>query len=115
MTTAALATDNAAAQRGRYAVAAMFLVNGFLMGSWAPQIPFMLPRHQISEFVLGLLILLIGVGAMAAMSWTGWLINRFGSRKVSIVFAFVACASFACIVLAPTIPLAIPALLLFGG
>jgi hypothetical protein len=38
MTTAALAIGDASAQRGRYAVAAMFLVNGFLMGSWAPQI-----------------------------------------------------------------------------
>jgi MFS family permease len=115
MTTTALAARGASAQRGRYAVAAMFLVNGFLMGSWAPQIPFMLPRHQISEFVLGLLILLIGIGAITAMLWTGWLINHFGSRGVSIFFAFVACGAFAGTVLAPTIPLAVPALLLFGA
>ena len=25
--------------RGRWAVAAIFLVNGFVVGSWAPQIP----------------------------------------------------------------------------
>ena len=113
--TAAVLAENAAAARGRYAVAAMFLINGFLMGSWAPQIPFMLPRHQITEFALGLLILLIGAGAITAMAWTGWLINHYGSRKVVIGFALVACASFAAVVLAPTIPLAIPALVLMGA
>jgi fucose permease len=107
--------DIHSAVRGRWAVAAMFMVNGFLMGSWAPQIPFMLPRHNITEFTLGLLILLVGVGAVTAMSWTGWLINHYGSKKVVIVFSVIVCAAFALIVLAPTIPLTIPALILFGA
>jgi fucose permease len=114
MTTTALAS-NASAARGRFAVAGMFLVNGFLMGSWAPQIPLMLSRHGISAFELGLLILLIGAGAIASMSWTGWLINHFGSRRVVIGFAFVACAMLPLVVLAPTVPPAIPALALFGA
>ena len=46
-------------QRHRWAVAAMFLVNGFLTGSWAPQIPLVLTRLQITEFTLGLLILVL--------------------------------------------------------
>jgi fucose permease len=103
------------AVRGRWAVAAMFAVNGFLQGSWAPQIPFMLPRHHITEFMLGLLILLIGLGAVTAMSWTGWLINHYGSKKISTGFAFMACVSFALVVLAPSVPLAVPALVLFGA
>lgn len=57
--------------RGRWAVAAIFLANGFLTGSWAPQIPVFLTRLDISKFTLGLLILLFGVGAVAAMSWCG--------------------------------------------
>ena len=103
------------ALRGRWAVAALFLVNGFLMGSWAPQIPFMLPRHNITEFTLGLLILLIGLGAVTAMAWTGWLINHYGSKTVTTVFGVIACVSFALMVLAPTIPLAIPVLISFGA
>ena len=54
----------ATAVRGRWAVAAMFFVNGFLTGSWAPQIPVFLTRLDISEFTLGLLILLFGAGAV---------------------------------------------------
>ena len=46
-------TDDATrALRGRRAVAAMFLVNGFLIGSWAPQIPVTLARLEITEFTL---------------------------------------------------------------
>jgi fucose permease len=115
MTLAALTSELAAAKNGRWAVAALFLVNGFLMGSWAPQIPLMLPRHGITEFTLGLLILLIGVGSVTAMVWTGWLINHYGSKMVSTMFGVFACISFALIVLAPTVPLAIPVLIIFGG
>ncbi len=104
-----------AARRGRMAVAAMFAVNGFLMGSWAPQIPFMLPRHQITETTLGLLILLFGVGAMAAMPWTGGLIHRHGSRKVVRGFALIASLSLAAVVLSPNLWTVAPMLMLMGG
>ena len=40
-----------AVKRGRWAVAAMFLVNGFIMGAWAPQIPLLLPRLLRPEFL----------------------------------------------------------------
>ena len=66
--------------RGRWAVAAIFLANGFLTGSWAPQIPVFLTRLDISKFTLGLLILLFGAGAVTAMTWCGHLISRHGSR-----------------------------------
>jgi MFS family permease len=104
-----------AAKRGRWANAGLFYVNGFLMGSWAPQIPFMLPRHGITEFQLGLLILLIGAGAVGAMAWAGWLINHYGSRRITGTFGIIACLSFAAMVLAPTIPLVIPLLVIFGA
>ena len=65
-------TDLQTARRGRWAVAAMFLANGFTMGAWAPQIPLLLPRHDISEFTLGLLILALGLGAVG----TVWALMR---------------------------------------
>jgi MFS family permease len=107
--------DIQSAIRGRWAVAALFLVNGFVFGSWAPQIPFMLPRHNITEFTLGLMIFMIGVGAVGAMSWAGWLINHFGSRKVAVMFAIGACLSLPAIVLAHSIPLACIAMVAIGG
>ena len=109
-----MGSDFQAAARGRWAVAALFFANGFIMGSWAPQIPLMLPRHSITEFTLGIMILMFGVGAVTVMAWTGWLINHYGSRKVASVFALLASFGLAAIVLAPNIWLASLALLLLG-
>jgi MFS family permease len=105
----------AIARRGRWSVAAVFLVNGFMIGSWAPQIPGFLARLQITEFTLGLLILLFGLGALTAMPWCGTLIGRFGSRRVIEMFGAVAVFGLLLIVLAPDVPLAAPALFLFGA
>jgi len=104
-----------AAIGGRWAVASIFLANGFLTGSWAPQIPVLLTRLDISKFTLGLLILLFGVGAVMAMTWCGHLISRYGSRTVLRWFGL--CGSFGLLVvaLAPNVPLAAIAMLVFGG
>ncbi|RYI99586.1 MAG: MFS transporter, partial [Acetobacteraceae bacterium] len=66
------------ARRARWAVAAMFLSNGFVMGAWAPQIPLLMPRHGVTESVLGLLILVLGLGAVSAMLFAGRLISLYG-------------------------------------
>ena len=63
-----------AVRRGRWAVAAAFFVNGFLLGGWALQIPALMTRLEISETTLGLLILVLGAGALVAMPWCGYLI-----------------------------------------
>ncbi len=59
--------DPVAARKGRIAISALFLLNGVILGSWAPQIPLLLPRHGITETVLGLLILGMGIGR-----WRRW-------------------------------------------
>ncbi|WGV16397.1 MFS transporter [Fuscovulum ytuae] len=94
-------SDLSAARRGRWAVAAMFLANGFIMGAWAPQIPLLLPRHGISEGTLGLLILVLGLGAVGAMLFAGRLIARFGVRNVLRVFSLSMIPALPAVVLAP--------------
>lgn len=110
-----LQTTMQAATRGRWAVAGIFLANGFLTGSWAPQIPVFLTRLDITRFTLGLLILLFGVGAVISMTWCGHLISRHGSRTVTRWFG--VCGSFGLLIvaLAPNVPLAAIAMLIFGG
>jgi len=101
--------------RGRWAVAAMFLVNGFVMGAWAPQIPLLLPRHGIGEAVMGLLILGLGIGAVGAMMFAGRLIQRFGSVPVVLGFACALVTVLPAIVLAPSLPLLALAMVAFGA
>lgn len=93
--------DKSAALRGRWAVAAMFLANGFTMGAWAPQIPLLLPRHDITEFTLGLLILVLGLGAVGSMLFSGKLIARYGNRTVLRLFALAIVPVLPAVVFAP--------------
>jgi fucose permease len=103
------------ARRGRWAVAAMFFANGFLTGSWAPQIPVFLTRLEITEFTLGLLILVFGLGALAAMPWCGWLIHRYGSRAVLRLFAVFCSFALLAVALAGNVAAATVTMFLFGA
>lgn len=103
------------ARRGRWAVAAMFSANGFVMGCWAPQIPLLLPRHQITEFTLGLLILALGLGAVGAMLFAGRLIGRFGSRRVLLGFALSVVPVLPVVVFSPNLYILAPAMALMGA
>jgi len=103
------------ALRGRWAVASMFTANGFVMGAWAPQIPLLLPRHQITESALGLLILALGLGAVGAMLFAGRLIAAFGSRKVASLFALATIPTLPLVVFAPNLWLLTPAMALMGA
>jgi MFS family permease len=99
----------------RRAVAAMFAANGALMGAWAPQIPLLLPRHDITESVLGLLILVLGLGAVSAMLFAGRLIAAKGSVPVLKLFALASLPVLALVVYAPSLWALTPAMALFGA
>lgn len=73
--------------RHRLGVSLLFLMNGFMMGSWAPKIPEFSTRLSLSESALGLVILVFGVGSLLFMPIAGSQIARFGSRTVSLVSA----------------------------
>jgi MFS family permease len=104
-----------AARRGRLAVAAMFFANGFIIGSWAPQIPMVLSRLGITETTLGVLILVFGLGALVAMPWCGYLMASHGSRAVLRVFAVLSSFALLFVALADTIWLVAPAMFFLGG
>jgi MFS family permease len=108
-------TDLHAIRRGRWAVSTMFLANGFVMGAWAPQIPLLLPRHDITKFTLGLLILVLGLGAVGAMLFAGRLIGRFGSVAVLRSFALSASLVLPLVVFSPSLPVLAAAMALLGA
>lgn len=93
----------AQARRARWAVAAMFMANGFVMGAWAPQIPLLMPRHNVTESVLGLLILVLGLGAVTAMLFAGRLISIHGGRKVLMWFSLALIPVLPMVVFSPNL------------
>jgi MFS family permease len=94
---------DAQARRARWAVAAMFMANGFVMGAWAPQIPLLMPRHNVTESVLGLLILVLGMGAVSAMLFAGRLISLYGGRRVLSLFSLALIPVLPMVVFSPNL------------
>jgi len=101
--------------RTRLAVSLLFLMNGFVTGSWAPKIPEFKERLGIGESVLGLLILMFGVGSLVLMPIAGGFIARMGSQRVVKVTAVILSPLLLLLTLAPNLWTAVPAMFLLGG
>ena len=68
----------------RLATRLAFWVAGFGVAAWAPLVPFAKQRLQVDDGTLGLLLLCLGIGSVAAMSRTGPLCARYGSKPVVV-------------------------------
>src|SRR5436309_3844609 len=101
--------------RARGAVSLCFFVNGVVFASWVPHIPDLKTRLGISDGGLGLVLLSTAVGAVLALPAAGWLIGRLGSRAVTSVSALGLSAAVVLPVMAPTLPLSVIALGIFGA
>jgi predicted MFS family arabinose efflux permease len=66
----------------RLATLLCFAAAGFGVACWAPLVPFAKSRLGIADGTLGLLLLCLGAGSVAAMPITGILVARLGSRPI---------------------------------
>jgi len=80
-TTAPLSADRPGA---RLATRIAFLVAGFGLAAWAPLIPFAKARLGADDGLMGLLLLSLGAGSVAAMLRTGPLCARYGCKPVVV-------------------------------
>lgn len=79
-------------QKARWAVVAMFLINGAMVGNWVSRIPQVKDTLNLGDGELGLVLLGLSVGVLTALSLVGGLIARFGSRRVTILGAVALCS-----------------------
>ena len=115
-TTAAGSTTAATAHAGQpRATRIIFFVLGFAAGAWAPMVPFAKARLQLDDASLGLLLLCVGVGSVAAMPLAGALAGRFGCRRVLVTAAVALACVFPLLALAASVTLLGAALFLFGA
>jgi MFS family permease len=103
-----------ALRRARLATATLFFVNDCGLGSWVPHIPEVKIWHGLSEGALGLALLVIAAGAVAALPVTGALTARFGSRPVSRGAALWFCAVLPLPLLAADMALLLTSFILLG-
>ncbi|KAA6439424.1 MFS transporter [Dyadobacter flavalbus] len=73
----------------RRATLLIFLVCGIGLSSWAPMVPFAKISLGLNESDLGVVLLSLGAGAIFTMPMTGILINKYGSRKIALIAAFI--------------------------
>ena len=80
-------TTEIALRPARAAVFGIFGLNGFLLAMWVVHIPSITARTGVSDSTLGLLILLLAIGAIVGMQGAGPLADHFGSRRLVLVAA----------------------------
>ncbi|TDW60293.1 cyanate permease [Novosphingobium sp. PhB55] len=99
----------------RFATRAAFLVAGFGLACWAPLVPLAKARLGVSDGTLGLLLLCLGLGSVAAMQLAGPLTSRMGARPAVIVGGVGQAVLLPFLAYAPGVGSMALALLLFGG
>jgi fucose permease len=101
--------------KARMATQLIFLVCGLGMASWAPMVPFAKDRLALNDADLGLLLLLLGGGAMLMMPVSGWLVSRFGSRVVMACAALVIALALPLLLMLPSVAAMAVTLFIFGS
>ena len=64
-------------------------MNGFVYANWASRIPAIQDQYGLSNKQLGIILLAHAIGAFLAMPFTGFLINRYSSRKITLISGLI--------------------------
>ena len=99
----------------RQAVSAMFMLNGVFFGMWASRVPAIAQIHQLSETLLGFLLLSMCAGAIVAFPTTGSLVERYGSAAVTKAIVVLFSITLVGLAFAPNVWLLAVALFAFGA
>lgn len=99
----------------RLAVMFFFLLDGTLLGSWFVRIPEVQRDLGLSNGTLGLALLGTAAGALVTQPLTGWLVARWGSRRITTIGALAQCAALTLPPIASGLVPLIVALVVLGG
>lgn len=98
----------------RIAVAAFFFIAGLCFASWASRIPDLKLKLRLNDAELGALLLSLPIGSMLCLPFSGWLVHKFGSRRI----ATIAATAYPCVLVligfSDSVFMLVPAALAFG-
>ena len=100
---------------GRWAVAAIFFVNGFTIANWVVRIPDISLALNLSTGTLGLVLLASAVGALVSMPLVGRLCVQFGSKRLTLLCSLGFAFSTMFLALAPHVGLLVLTLFIWGA
>jgi predicted MFS family arabinose efflux permease len=92
-----------------------FFIAGFSMASWAPLVPLAKARAGLDDGGLGLLLLGLGAGSIAAMPLAGYLTARLGCKRVILAAGLLICLTLPLLASVSSVPWLAVAVLLFGA
>ena len=93
----------------------MFFVNGATFSSWTPRLPELQAELGISDAALGLTLVGMGLGGLASSLFSGWLVDRRGSRTMTMTTSAAMSLWLPLLGIAPTAVLVFAALLVLGA
>ncbi len=93
----------------------MFFANGATFSSWSPRLPELQRELGISDPALGLTLVGMGLGGLLSSGISGWLVDRRGSRTVTMTTSAAVSLWLPVLGLAPTAFLVFSSLLVLGA
>ena len=98
----------------RIAVSCLFFLQGLCFATWASRIPSIQQSLRLSDTALGAVLFALPVGSMLALPFSGWLVNKFGSKRVATNSLLLYSLSLIALGFAPSTLLLICGLVVFG-
>lgn len=87
----------------RIAVKAAFFINGFVYANWVARLTRIQEIYHADNGDIGLILLAMSLGAVVAMPFTGWVILKNGSRRITLAAVVLYSAIVAFIPFIPNI------------
>lgn len=106
---------DAASPTARRATRVGFFMAGFALSIWAPLVPYVRERIEMSDAMFGSLLLCIGLGSLTWMPLSGLLVTRRGIRPVVVCSVALLLCALLGMALTQSIALLALALFCFGG
>jgi MFS family permease len=75
----------------RIAVKIAFFLNGFIYSSWVARLPRIQELYNADDGKIAVVLFAMSLGALVAMPFTGWVIIRHGSRRITLVALILYC------------------------
>ena len=98
----------------RLAVGTLFFLQGLCFATWASRIPSITQTLHLSDAVLGVVLFALPIGSIAALPFAGWMVTRWGSKRVATNSLLLYSLLLLAIGLSNSIPLLVASLVLFG-
>ena len=99
----------------QYAVRAIFFFSGFGCATWAPLVPIVKQGLSVSDDIMGMLLLCIGIGSFLSMPFSGALARKYGCRKVITIASIIFIVILLAITQVNSVYQLVPLLLVFGS